>query len=161
MTSFDPYVYRVSEPRSGVAMPAASAGAPASAPVQQNVAVLVPISTVIDLETVSGSTAPVAGVFYTRDYFLSHWTDSTIQRVHISADVAAEQTFFSLKLVAKNGSEENDITGDRVYTVLPTDTDTVEDTFPHFTGALFMRVYTTSQVARVFVTLEVLSSKVF
>jgi hypothetical protein len=162
VTSFDPYVYTVPNPRSGAAMPTGPAPqAPVRAP-DQKVSVVTPICREVDLATISGEVdPPVAGTLYTFDYFLCHAVDATIQRVFVSAESAVAQSpSLALALIARSGQEVADLTGDRVYTATPLETDVIEDAFPPFSGALFLRVRGTSQTSRLFITIELLSSKV-
>lgn len=158
MTSFEPFTYGVQPPRSGVAQ---QQSAPASAPAERRVSIMVPVSREIDLLDMAGTATPVPGTIYTRDFFLMHQTDAAIQKVQISSDaVAVQSPVMQLQLVAVEGQEEVEITGQRVYSVLPVETEVIEGTFPTFTGALFLRVTATSQEGRLFVTLDILSSKV-
>lgn len=159
--SFVPLQYTIQTPRSG-AEPVAAAAATDSK--DRRVSILVPITRQIDLWEMSGANAPNPSATYVRDFFLAHWSEATIQRVYISFSRAMRQLAlqpFYLQLIVKNGAEESELTDRRQYATLTVETDIVEDVFPNFTGALFLRVSSASQVASLFVTLEVLSSKVF
>jgi hypothetical protein len=160
VSGFQPFVYQAMTPRAGAAVSGPS-GEAAPPPQQKIHSVLVPIPVDIDLSTISGITEPTGETLYTRDYFLTHATEADIQRVYVSADLATSQRTFTLMLVAKDGQEVTELTGERAYTTLPvSEIDVVEDNFPSFKGALFLRVKGRSQVAHLFVTVEALTSQV-
>jgi hypothetical protein len=158
---FNPHVYSVPGPRESLAQPIQQTPQVAQRPREAKTSVVAPISREIDLNEIAGFEVPVPNEVYTRDYFLCHATDAAIQRVILSASERANQVkAMSLQLIAKQGQNVTELVGKRHYSMAPFDQETIEDTFPSFTGALYLRVDAVAQVTLLFVTLEILTSKV-
>ena len=158
--SFNPYLYAVEGPRAGMSQ--APSGPLQSGPGEKRISILTPLSSIIDLEIISGIIdPPVPGTIYERDYFVTHATaGSRLQRVHISASNAAEAGPYSLQFMGRQGQIITEVTPPRIYVKPPIEVDVIEDTFPDFDGDLFLRVKASSQPLLFYVTIEVLTGKV-
>ncbi len=120
--------------------------------------IVVPLSRVIDLSEIAGpGTIGSAGVVYERDYFLYHQLDYAAQALVISTDEDTTQTDFSIEVVTGATS----LSAERVYEVLPKTPDRFDVTLIADGDApVFLRVRSTYQSTLVYVTIELLTSKV-
>lgn len=114
----------------------------------------VPVSRTCRLDEISGEVVPVPGQVYEHDYFLLHPLDGAIQRVWFAASIPTAQTNFRMKLVDGDGVE---LTPYVSFNALPIKSTIAADQIGATAGAaVYLRIQTESQPARLFVTVELL-----
>lgn len=155
MTDFIPYEYKIRRPN---IMPSGGGGGGGAAGPQIIIdSIVVPLSVTIDLATIAGpGVTGVAGTIYERDYFLFHQEDYAVQGIWISTDENTSQDGFSVQLV----SEDSDLSESRHYEVLPKDPDRFDSTLIGDSGSIYLRVRAAYQSTPLYVTIELLTSKV-
>lgn len=162
--SIEPGWYELMEPFIPMQFhPAAARGGDAPAqpapPTFRAYQVAVPVSRVLYLEQISGSTPPVPGSIYTYDYFLMHPAEGSIQRVWFVANVAATQIKFVASLVDSEGEE---VAAQKVVGVLPVKSTVLFDHVGTTSAdGVFLRITSTSQATvKLYVTVELLVSEI-
>lgn len=119
-----------------------------------------PIGKQIDLLQMNGGSPGVPGRVYLRDFFLFHSTDVNIDRLLWSAsDDVAQDNKFSLQLVTTDGEG---LSMEQAYSSLPkTGKEIIPAVFTPDQGKpVFLRVQAVYQTTQLYVTVEMVTSKV-
>lgn len=155
MTDFIPYEYKIRRPNM---MPGTSSGTDGSAAPQLVFdSIILPLAVTIDLATIAGpGVTGTPGTVYERDYFLFHQEDYAVQSVWISTDEDTAQTDFAVQLV----SEATELSEERTYQTLPQTPDNFPATIIGDSGPIYLRVRAAYQSTPLYVTIELLTSKV-
>lgn len=155
MSDFIPYEYKIRRPN----FQPSTGGSGAGGEMPQVIidSIVIPVSVTIDLATIAGpGVTGSPGTVYERDYFLYHQEDYAVQGVWISTDEDTAQTDFAVQLV----SETLDLTEERVYRTLPKDPDRFDATLIGDGGPIYLRVRASYQSTPLYVTIELLTSRV-
>ncbi len=119
-----------------------------------------PIGKQIDLLQMNNGSPGVAGRVYTKDFFLFHSTDVNIDRLlwSASADVA-QSVKFSLQMVTENGEG---LSQEISYANLPKSGKEIIPAVytPDAGKPVFLRVQAEYQTTQIYVTVEMITSKV-
>ncbi len=157
MRPFIPYQYAVKTPMAGFA----SMAQPGVPQFTINVeSITYPIGKQIDLLQMNNGSPGVPGLVYVKDFFLFHSTDVNIDRVLWSAsEEVTQSSLFSLQLVTKDGEG---LSTDNSYNVLPKlSREIIPAVYTPDAGEpVFLRVRSTYQTTQLYVTIEMITSKV-
>lgn len=153
MTDFVPMPILPVGPR-GMDMPADQAPA-----TRRAFTAAIPVSRSLRLDEIQGPGAPTPGTVYQYDYFLTHPTDGSIQRIWFAASEPTAQTVpLRLQIVDDEGTE---LSPERAFSVLPVVATLAAEQVGVLSGnALFLRVNAESQTAVLYVTVELLVAEV-
>lgn len=156
--TFIPYQYQIKAPSQG----RYTGGQAAAAEQPQLIldSIIVPVSKTIDLADINDGAAGTPGVVYEHDYFLYHPVDLSIQRLWLSTEEDTTQQEFSIQLVQRLDGAFTELSAAQSYTILPEEPDFLDSVFAPDGGAVYLRVRSTYQSTLVYVTLELLTTKV-
>ncbi len=155
MTDFIPYEYKIRRPN----LQPSTGGSGAGGNVPQVIidSIVIPVSVTIDLSTIAGAGVTGSpGTVYEREYFLYHQEDYAVQGVWISTDEDTDQSDFAVQLV----SATLDLSEERVYQTLPKEPDRFDAALIGDGGPIYLRVRAPYQSTPLYVTIELLTSRV-
>jgi hypothetical protein len=157
MAPFVPYQHAVRSPMAGF-QPMAQPAVPQF--VINVESITYPIGKQIDLLQMNGGSPGVPGRVYVRDFFLFHSTDVNIDRLLWSASNDVAQAYkFSLQLVTTDGEG---LSIEQGYATLPKiGKEVIPAVFTPDNGKpVFLRVQSVYQTTQLYVTVEMITSKV-